>query len=81
MAADPAFWYVRDVMVDPPWQGRGVGLALMGALAAWARANVPAGALVGLFTGQRLHRFYERFGFVGPEQGLVGMHQTIQRPR
>jgi GNAT superfamily N-acetyltransferase/uncharacterized glyoxalase superfamily protein PhnB len=80
MAADPAFWYVRDVMVDPPWQGRGVGLALMGALAAWARANVPAGALVGLFTGQRLHRFYERFGFVGPEQGLVGMHQTIQRP-
>jgi GNAT superfamily N-acetyltransferase/uncharacterized glyoxalase superfamily protein PhnB len=75
---DPSFWYVRDVMVHPEWQRHGVGSALLETLVAWAKANVPERALMGLFTGQALRGFYERFGFVGPE-GLVGMHQMIHR--
>jgi len=76
---DPSFWYVRDVMVHPEWQRRGVGSALLEALVTSAKAIVPERALVALFTGQALRGFYERFGFVGPE-GLVGMHQMIRRP-
>jgi GNAT superfamily N-acetyltransferase/uncharacterized glyoxalase superfamily protein PhnB len=75
---DPSFWYVRDAMVHPEWQRRGVGTALLETLVTWAKGNVPERALMGLFTGQALRRFYERFGFIGPD-GLVGMHQMIRR--
>jgi uncharacterized glyoxalase superfamily protein PhnB len=51
------FYYVRDVMVHPDWQGQGVGTALMRALAAYLEAHAPEGALAGLFTGPDLHGF------------------------
>ena len=71
------FYYVRDVIVHPDWQGRRIGTALMQALMEHLRAHGPAHALVGLFTGSHLHDFYAQFGFRGPNSGLYGMTQTL----
>lgn len=73
------FYYVRDVIVHPDWQGRRVGTALMEALMEYLHAHGPDRALVGLFTGTRLHGFYAQFGFRGPESGLYGMTQMLKK--
>jgi GNAT superfamily N-acetyltransferase len=72
------FYYIRDVIVRPEWQRRDVGTALMQAVMDYLKANAPAGALVGLFTGENLNDFYGQFGFRGPGSGLYGMTQTIR---
>ena len=60
------FAYLKDVVVHPEWQGRGVGTRIVQAMLATLRRSEPEGLLVTLFTGQHLAEFYERFGFSGP---------------
>jgi GNAT superfamily N-acetyltransferase/catechol 2,3-dioxygenase-like lactoylglutathione lyase family enzyme len=73
------FYYVRDVMVHPDWQRRGIGTALMRAVAEHLRTLGDEEALVGLFTGPHLHSFCAQFGFRGPKSGLYGMTQELQK--
>lgn len=73
------FAYLRDIMVDPEWQGRGVGSRIVAALLEIIRRPGPESLLVTLFTGQNLAEFYEPFGFSGPER-LYGMSLQIERP-
>ena len=58
-----SFYYVKDVMVDRSWQGRGIGTALMRELTGWLEKNAKGNALVGLFARDSLEPFYKRFGF------------------
>ena len=70
------FAYLKDIMVHPEWQGRGIGTRIVEALLAVLRRSEHDGMLVTLFTGQHLAEFYERFGFSGPET-LYGMSLKI----
>jgi GNAT superfamily N-acetyltransferase/predicted enzyme related to lactoylglutathione lyase len=58
-----SFYYVKDMMVDPDYQGRHVGAALMQQLNKWLDENGAPNALVGLYTGENLAPFYREFGF------------------
>jgi ribosomal protein S18 acetylase RimI-like enzyme len=69
------FYYVKDVMVHPDWQGKRVGTTLMQEITRWTEANAPDGATVGLFTGEHLARFYRQFGFTQ----ACGMYRQIHR--
>lgn len=62
-----------DVVVDVPYQGRGVGEGLMAHVLAH-----PVLARVEKFwlNTRDKHKFYERFGFVSSPQGMV-----LERPR
>jgi len=70
------FAYLKDIIVHPDWQGRGIGTRIVEALLAILRRPDLEGMLVTLFTGQHLAEFYERSGFSGPER-LYGMSLTI----
>jgi GNAT superfamily N-acetyltransferase len=70
------FAYLKDIIVHPDWQGRGIGTRIVEALLAVLRRPDFEGMLVTLFTGQHLAEFYERFGFSGPET-LYGMSLKI----
>jgi GNAT superfamily N-acetyltransferase len=70
------FAYLKDIIVRPEWQGRGIGTRIVDTLLAILRRSDPHGMLVTLFTGQHLAEFYERFGFSGPEK-LFGMSLMI----
>src|SRR3954470_21961953 len=72
---------VKDIMVLPEWQCRGVGSRIVQALLAIIRREAVDGMLVALFTGQGLAAFYEQFGFRGPDAGLYGMTQRIRMTR
>ena len=58
-----SFYYVKDVMVLPNWQGNHVGSALMNALNEWLDKNGANHALVALISGENLEPFYQQFGF------------------
>jgi len=58
------FYYVKNVMVHPAWQGRGVGTALMKTLMKWVESYASRPSLVGLFAKEALEPFYQRFGFL-----------------
>jgi GNAT superfamily N-acetyltransferase len=58
-----SFYYVKDVMVHPAWQGQRVGTAMMRAVTDWIEANAPKQALAALIAGEHLASFYRQFGF------------------
>jgi GNAT superfamily N-acetyltransferase len=72
------FAYLKDIMVDPEWQGRGIGTRIVEALLAIIRRPPHDKLLVTLFTGQHLAEFYDRLGFCGPEK-LYGMSLNIEQ--
>ena len=58
-----SFYYVKDVMVEPKWQCKRVGSAMMQAITDWVNENGASNALVALITGEGLFSFYHAFGF------------------
>jgi GNAT superfamily N-acetyltransferase len=58
------FYYVKNVMVRPDWQRKGVGTAMMKRLMQWLEAHVTSPSLVGLFAREGLEPFYQQFGFL-----------------
>jgi GNAT superfamily N-acetyltransferase len=69
-----SFYYVKDVMVHPEWQGNGIGTKLMREIVNWMDMNAPEHAYVGLFTPENLAPFYKQFDFVP----VFGMNRRIQ---
>lgn len=58
-----SFYYVKDMMVQPDWQNKKIGTALMQKLNDWLDKNAAPGSLVGLYTGENLAPFYKQAGF------------------
>ena len=65
-----SFYYVKDLIVHPDWQGKEVGTALMKELNNWLQTHAANKALVALITGENLSSFYQHFGFA-PAFGMV----------
>lgn len=70
-----SFYYIKDLMVHPDWQCKGVGTSLMQEVSQWLEKNAARNALVGLFTGENLAPFYKQFGFTP----VFGMNRWIRR--
>lgn len=66
------FYYIKNLIVHPNWQGQSVGTRLMETLMNWIETHAPKSATIGLFTGEHLARFYRKFGFVQS----VGMYRV-----
>lgn len=58
-----SFYYVKNVIVHPAWQGKRIGTALMKSLTDWLDLHAPENAMVALHTGESLAPFYKQFGF------------------
>lgn len=72
-----SFYYVKDLIVHPDWQGKRIGSALMKEITTWLDNNAANNALVALITGEHLSPFYQQFGFA-PAFGMV---QYIQNDK
>jgi GNAT superfamily N-acetyltransferase len=70
-------YYVKDVIVHPTWQHRGIGTAMMKDLMDWLETNGTESATVGLFTGDNLAPFYRQFGFTQ----ACGMYKQVRRKK
>lgn len=72
------FYVVKNVMVRPDWQGRGVGTALMKALMQRLESSITVPTLVGLFARESLEPFYQQFGFLS-SFGMVKEVEPLRR--
>lgn len=69
------YFYIQDVVVDPDYQGRGIGQRIVEALLQGIRHVAPAHAFVGLFATDAALPLYERNGFSRGD--MTGMFQVL----
>jgi GNAT superfamily N-acetyltransferase/catechol 2,3-dioxygenase-like lactoylglutathione lyase family enzyme len=68
------FYYIKDVMVHPAWQGKKVGTALIQAVMDWMENDAPPNASAWLHAREVLAPFYSQFGFAP----AFGMFRRIE---
>jgi GNAT superfamily N-acetyltransferase len=56
-------FYIQDIMVQPAFQGKGLGKRLMGAILAYLKEHALPGAFIGLMAAKNKSSFYTQFGF------------------
>ncbi|HEV8192321.1 MAG TPA: GNAT family N-acetyltransferase [Ktedonobacterales bacterium] len=67
------YYYVQDVMVLPPYQGRGLGRQIMDHVMAYLRGQARTGMFVGLMAAHGAAEFYRKYGFVERPPDRPGM--------
>lgn len=56
-------FYIQDVIVNPEFQGIGIGMVMMNKIMSYISEHACTGAVVGLMSAKGKEEFYERFGF------------------
>jgi len=77
------YFYIQDVIIDPDYQGRGIGHAIMTRVEAYLAKACTTGATVGLLAAKGKEPFYRRYGFIerdGVELGK-GMCRFVRNTR
>lgn len=69
-------FFVKDVVVHPQWQGRGIGRLVMEQVMEYVNSAGADKAYVGLMSTQGKEVFYERFGFHARPFGQEGSGMT-----
>ena len=77
LSDNTGFYYVRNVMVHPDWQGQLVGTGMMQELIRWLNIHAPENSMVALHTPENLAPFYKQFGFL-PSFSMI---RIIDLPR
>ena len=65
-------WYIQDVVVEPKYQGTGIGKAIVERMLEHIRKSVAPGSstMVGLMAARGRESFYEELGFhIRPDEG------------
>lgn len=66
------YFYIQDVVVDPAYQGFGVGAALMGKIESYLSTAANKGATIGLLAAQGKEAFYARYGYLTRPNTTLG---------
>jgi ribosomal protein S18 acetylase RimI-like enzyme len=64
---------IVDIAVEPAYQGRGIGKAIVGHLVDYLRANAPKSAYVSLIADGDAQHLYAKFGFEPTAPASIGM--------
>ena len=59
------YWYLQEIIVQPEYQGKGIGTAIVNKLLEYITEHTEKGEFtsVGLTAAEGKEGFYERFGF------------------
>ncbi len=58
------YFYIQDVIVDPQYQGLGLGTAIMEKIEAYLSVKATSGATIGLLAAKGKEPFYQRFNYI-----------------
>ena len=70
------YFYVQDVAVDPAYQGRGIGRALLRRVLDLIALRAPANAFVALFATPAAEPLYRSLGF--EPRDMTGLFQIVE---
>ena len=71
------YYYVQDLIVDPDYQGRSYGKAMMTKLMDFIKQRAGPGSIIGLMAASGLEDFYMEFGFESKPEHGTGMYIII----
>jgi ribosomal protein S18 acetylase RimI-like enzyme len=71
------YFYIQDVIVQPDYQSKGIGKAIMKELMAYIKANARPGSYIALLAAKGLKKYYQRFGFEARKVDAPGMYQIL----
>ena len=74
---DGLYYYIQDLIVNPKYQGKGIGKALMAKLMDFIQSHAHAGSIIGLMATPGLENFYKEFGFTSRPENGTGMYRII----
>lgn len=57
------YFYIQDMIVNPSFQGKGIGKAIMNKIMNYLERNSIKGSFIGLMSAKDKEGFYKRFGF------------------
>jgi ribosomal protein S18 acetylase RimI-like enzyme len=66
------YFYIQDVIVDPSYQGAGVGSALMEHIENYLSVAAKKGSTIGLFAAKGKEAFYTRYGYMVRPSNTLG---------
>ena len=70
-------FYIQDVIVEPSYQGRGIGKRLMDRVMGYVRRHAVEHTIVGLMAAKGKEEFYEHYGFMRRPNEKFGAGMTI----
>ena len=79
------YWYIQDVIVNPKYQGKGIGKEIMRLLTRYIEKNSLPGTTVtiGLMAAKGKEDFYEKLGYIARPTEIYGpgmiMHYEITK--
>lgn len=66
------YFYIQDVVVDPRYQGYGLGDTIMKAIEAYLSEAAGEGATIGLLAAKGKETFYARYGYLARPNTSLG---------
>jgi len=76
------YWYVQDVIVNPQYQGQGIGKSIMAYLFRYIEENsLPDTTVtIGLMSAKGKDEFYEKLGFIARPNEIYGAGMIKHHP-
>lgn len=71
------YFYIQDLIVQPDYQSKGIGKAIMKELMAFIKTNAKPGSYIALMAAKGLEKYYEPFGFEARKADAPGMYRVI----
>ena len=69
---------ITDIAVEPQFQGRGIGKAIVGRLVDYLSEHAPRGAYVSLIADGDAHHLYAKYGFKPTAPASIGMAMVVR---
>ena len=73
------YYYVQDLIVNPIYQNKGVGEALVGEIMEFIHVNTKPGSFIGLMAAKGLSEYYKKFSFEIRDLDSPGMYQIVKQ--
>lgn len=67
------YFYIQDVLVNPEYQGKGHGSAIMGSIDHYLSKKCNSGSTIGLLAAKGKEGFYRQFGYSERDGRLMGL--------
>ncbi len=71
------YFYIQDLIVQPDYQSKGIGTAIMNELMAYIKTSAKPGSYIALMAAKGYEKYYEFFGFEARKADAPGMYQVI----
>lgn len=69
-------FYIQDIIVDPEYQGQGIGKGIMERVMVFIRSRAVNNSIIGLMSAVGKEDFYRKFGFIARPNEKMGSGMT-----